>query len=74
MRKRDLQAEQKISERLLYQMIPKSIAEGLKQGKNVPPETSSLVTVYHSHIVNFPKMAEKSTPLRIVDMLNRLYG
>ena len=50
------------------------MADELKQGHQISPETFSKVTVFFSDIVGFTKLASDSTPIQIVNMLNRLYS
>ncbi|XP_037079311.1 atrial natriuretic peptide receptor 1-like [Pollicipes pollicipes] len=68
------------SEELLYQVLPRYIAEQLKRGHQVRPENFESVSIYFSDIVEFTALSASSTPLEvtagrggIVDMLNSLY-
>ncbi|CAL1275893.1 unnamed protein product [Larinioides sclopetarius] len=65
--------EKKKSEELLYQVLPKSVAEQLKRGKAVEPEFFDNVTVFFSDVVGFTQMCSMSTPIQVVDFLNDLY-
>ena len=58
---------------LLYQMLPKTIADQLKMRKRVEAETFDSVTIYFSDIVGFTALSAMSSPLEIVDLLNKLY-
>ena len=52
----------------------RSVADELKQGHQISPETFSQVTIYFSDIVGFTSLASDSTPIQIINMLNRLYS
>ncbi|XP_064641408.1 uncharacterized protein LOC135496178 [Lineus longissimus] len=69
-----LASEKKQTERLLHLMLPKAVADQLKQGTCVAAEHFDCVTVMFSDIVGFTKFASSVTPLQVVDVLNNLYG
>ncbi|KAL6744153.1 hypothetical protein Aduo_017116 [Ancylostoma duodenale] len=54
-------------------MLPKQVAEKLKLGEPVDPETFDSVTVFFSDVVSFTTIAGKGTPLQVVNLLNGLY-
>eukprot|EP00731_Ephydatia_muelleri_P018478 Em0011g518a len=73
-RTQELIAEQHKTAALLYSMIPKSVADELKQGKTTSATSFPNATVFFCDIVGFTSLASSSTPLQIVGMLNELYS
>ncbi|XP_034249065.1 receptor-type guanylate cyclase gcy-3 isoform X2 [Thrips palmi] len=70
---RELKREKRKSDMLLFQMLPPSVAQQLKQTQQVPAEYYEAVTVYFSDIVGFTEIAAISTPLQVVTFLNSIY-
>ncbi|CAI5451736.1 unnamed protein product [Caenorhabditis angaria] len=73
-RTKELVEEKKKSDVLLYRMLPRTVADKLKLGQAVEPETFEQVTVFFSDVVQFTKLASKCTPLQVVTLLNELYS
>ncbi|KAE9421567.1 hypothetical protein Angca_004768, partial [Angiostrongylus cantonensis] len=69
----ELKEEKKKSDILLYRMLPRQIAERLKLGKKVEPESYESVTVFFSDVVGFTTIASKGSPMQVVTLLNDLY-
>eukprot|EP01135_Chromosphaera_perkinsii_P011916 Nk52_evm33s2531 gene=Nk52_evmTU33s2531 len=68
-----LEFERKKSDRLLYSLIPRPVAEQLKQGQQYLAQTYDSVTIYFSDIVRFTELCSECQPLEVVTLLNSLY-
>uniref|UniRef100_A0A3Q3LV91 Guanylate cyclase n=1 Tax=Mastacembelus armatus TaxID=205130 RepID=A0A3Q3LV91_9TELE len=69
----ELEIERNKTEKLVGQLLPKSVAQALKKGKPVRPEHYSDATLYFSDIVGFTTISALSEPIEVVDLLNDLY-
>ncbi|ROT75777.1 Atrial natriuretic peptide receptor B [Penaeus vannamei] len=78
----ELRYEKKRSDKLLYQMLPPTVAQQLKQRKQVSAETYESVTIYFSDIVGFTELVfgehaqcrsfSVNLP-QVISLLNALY-
>ena len=66
-------AEQHISERLLLNVLPHSIAERLKGKPEVIADSFPAVTVLFADLVGFTKFSSGVTPERLVALLNDIF-
>uniref|UniRef100_A0A6Q2Z1Z0 Guanylate cyclase n=1 Tax=Esox lucius TaxID=8010 RepID=A0A6Q2Z1Z0_ESOLU len=69
----ELEVERNKTEKLVGQLLPRSVAQALKKGKPVQPEHYSDCTLYFSDIVGFTTISALSEPIEVVDLLNDLY-
>lgn len=65
--------ERNLSNTLLYSMIPRDVADLLRNGKAFEPEHHDNVTLFFSDVVGFTSMSAELPPWDIIDLLNRLY-
>ncbi|XP_042313661.1 guanylate cyclase soluble subunit beta-2-like [Sceloporus undulatus] len=71
---KNLEAEKKKSETLLYAMLPKHVANQLKEGKMVEAGDFSSCTILFSDVVTFTNICSVCEPIQIVNMLNSMYS
>ncbi|KAF8568556.1 hypothetical protein P879_02689 [Paragonimus westermani] len=73
---RRLDEEMKRTDELLYQMIPKAVAQRLRSGEPAIDtcETFEDMTLLLSDVVGFTSICSGLDPLGVVSLLNRLYG
>ncbi|VDK49645.1 unnamed protein product [Taenia asiatica] len=72
-RTRELEVEKRKKDLLIQRMLPPFVAEALKAGVAVAPESYDEVSIHISDIVGFATISAMSTPLQVVDLLNDLY-
>jgi class 3 adenylate cyclase len=68
-----LLAEQDRSERLLLNVLPSPIAARLKQGEQVIADRFPEVTVLFADLVDFTRSSDRSSPERVVQVLDDLF-
>ncbi len=69
-----LRVEQKKSEQLLLNILPKAIADQLKQNQGVVAERFDEATVLFADLVNFTPLAAHVPPLELVSSLNQIFS
>jgi class 3 adenylate cyclase len=69
-----LLAEQDRSERLLRNVLPDPIAARLKQGEQVIADGFPEVTVLFADLVDFTRRSDRSSPERVVQVLDDLFS
>ena len=57
--------EKKRTDTLLYQMLPKSVADQLKRNEVVTAETFSEATIFFSDIQGFTQISARSSPIQV---------
>lgn len=71
---RELMEHKKNADLLLGKMLPRQVAEQLKRGQTVEPESFDTVTVFFCDVVKFTQLAAKCLPLHVISLLNELFS
>ncbi|XP_070711441.1 guanylate cyclase soluble subunit beta-2 [Pempheris klunzingeri] len=71
---RHLEAEKEKSETLLYAMLPRHIANQLKDGRSVKAGEFEVCTILFSDVVTFTNICAACEPIDVVHMLNSMYS
>lgn len=71
---RQIQTEQEKSEQLLLNVLPKPIADRLKQGQQTIADNFSEVTVLFADIVGFTELSAALAPTDLVELLNQIFS
>jgi class 3 adenylate cyclase len=58
---------------LLYNMLPKQVADDLRDGKTTEPKHYENVTLFFSDIQGFTNICDQVDPWAVIDLLNQLY-
>jgi len=69
-----IQAERQRSERLLLNILPKPIADRLKQGESTIADSHTEVTVLFADIVGFTKLSARISANELVILLNEIFS
>lgn len=70
----ELQAEKNKSDSLLLNILPASIVERMRQGEVTIADRFPEATILFSDLVGFTSLASRSSPGRIIDILNNLFS
>ncbi|CAD5235065.1 unnamed protein product [Bursaphelenchus xylophilus] len=68
-----LQIEQKRSDEILQELLPRSVITELKLGKTVAPKLYKSATIMYSDIVGFTSLCSESQPMEVVNLLNGMF-
>jgi len=68
-----LRIEQEKSERLLLNILPKSIAQRLKQDQQSIADRFEQVTILFADIVDFTGLSARISPTKLVNLLNEIF-
>jgi class 3 adenylate cyclase len=71
---KQIQIEREKSERLLLNVLPKPIADRLKQGHHTIADNFAEVTVLFADIVNFTRLSVNLSPTDLVQLLNQIFS
>ncbi|KAI3366247.1 hypothetical protein L3Q82_009720, partial [Scortum barcoo] len=71
---RHLEIEKEKTEILLYAMLPRHIANQLKDGKSVEAGEFEVCTILFSDVVTFTNICAACEPIHVVHMLNSMYS
>lgn len=70
----ELGLEKEKSERLLLNILPKAIAQRLKQGECTIADSFAEVTVMFADLVGFTKLSAHLLPAQLVELLNEIFS
>ena len=74
LQKYTIRAQRDRADKLLYNVLPRQIAERLKESDETIAEEFSSATVLFADIVNFTPISARFGPLEVVEMLNELFS
>lgn len=69
----ELDDELKLSDGLLYQMVPRYLANNLKRDIPILPEAYESATLLNTDMVGFTKISSTCSPRQVTNMLNKFF-
>ncbi|CAD6194485.1 unnamed protein product [Caenorhabditis auriculariae] len=73
-RTRELDQQMSQTENLLYQLLPKSIADALREGRPTYPEQHHSVSLLVADLCQFTTFCEALIPIHVLETLQELYS
>lgn len=70
---KQLGEEQMVSERLLHSIVPKPIAERLREGEDIIADALPAVTILFADLVSFTETLAGMSPMEMVGTLNEIF-
>ena len=70
---RELEVEKQLTDKLVYSILPHSVADKLREGEPVQAVKYNSVTILFSGICDFNTFCSNNTPMKVVNLLNELY-
>ncbi|XP_064636922.1 guanylate cyclase soluble subunit beta-1-like [Lineus longissimus] len=70
---KELEIEKQLTDKLIYSILPHSVANSLRAGKPVQALKYNLVTILFSGLCDFDRICTHNVPLAVVKLLNHLY-
>lgn len=70
---KQLQQEQENSEKLLLNILPKPIADRLKQGERTIADSFTEVTILFADLVDFTPLSKEISPVELIEKLNEIF-
>lgn len=74
MKSADINEEKARTEEILFQLVPRFVADRLKRNEPIVPRLFEGVTIFFSDIVGFEKYASLMSPSELVALLNSVYS
>lgn len=74
MKSADIVDEKARTEEILFQLVPRFVADRLKRNEPIVPRLFEGVTIFFSDIVGFEKYASLMSPSELVGLLNTVYS